>query len=84
MLFNRASYCPMNNQPCCIAACELAIDVLSRVSPRSCCRVHDLDLNSVLLSCQKWATYAVTLTIEWPFGQVNFPCCRRDPVYMWL
>ena len=46
MLFNRASYCPMNNQPCCFESDELAIDVLSRVSPRSSCRIRTLDLAS--------------------------------------
>jgi hypothetical protein len=46
MLFNRPLLLTLNNQPCCIAACELAIDVLSRATPTellSCSRPRPSD-----------------------------------------
>ena len=53
MLFNRPLLLTLNNQPCCIAACELAIDVLSRATPTE------------LLSCSRPRSSSKKPVMQW-------------------
>ena len=60
----------MNNQPCCIAACELAIDVLSKVFTHVAAVefMTSIPHNGGENGSPDWGP----VVIEWPFGQFYF------------